>query len=157
MSDLPGYPLVNNVDHDSQEFISSNGGSIFDRTQNSLNSKVSRHQKSSIFLFGDPPLPEFDGSFYFLPPPEVAQAMVGEYFDTIAATVRFLHRPTVEGWMESYSTNFMREENGERSIRAILLMILASAHGYVVCPSGEGDLDSRLVNITSWSVASADE
>jgi hypothetical protein len=106
LSDLPGYPLDSTVnsdqaEFDSQEFISSSGGSIFDRTQDRLDGKVSQHQKSSIFMFGDPPLPEFDGSFFFLPPPEVARTMVGKYFDIIAATVRFLHRPTVELRMES--------------------------------------------------------
>ena len=68
------------------------GESIFDRTQDRLNGKVSQHQNSSIFMFADHPLPEFDGSFFFLPPPEVARTMVSKYFHIIAATVRVLHR-----------------------------------------------------------------
>ena len=43
-------------------------------------------------MFADHPLPEFDGSFFFLPPPEVARTMVSKYFHIIAATVRVLHR-----------------------------------------------------------------
>lgn len=131
LSDLPGYPQVNDshrAQPDSQEFISSSGGSIFDRVQNSLVLKDSPHQQSSIFMFGDPPLPDFDGPFLFLPPAEITRVIIGKYFDTIATTVRFLHRPTVETWMESYNTNFMGNENWQRSIRAILLMILANAH-----------------------------
>jgi hypothetical protein len=148
LSDLPGYPQVRNTHHaelKSQEFISSSGGTIFDCTQNNLNSNVSTHQKSSIFMFGDPPLPEFDRTFLFLPPVEIARTMISIYFNIVTATVRCLHRPTVETWMGSYNTNFMSNEAWQKSIRAILLLILSAAHGYMGFKPGDEDIRSVMM------------
>ena len=145
LSDLPGYPQVKSSHHaefENQDFISSSGGTIFNRSQNNLNSNVSTHQKASIFMFGDPPLPEFDGTFLFLPPVEIARTMISTYFNIVTATVRCLHRPTVETWMGSYNTNFMSNQTWQKSIRAILLLILASAHGYKEFRPGDEDIRS---------------
>jgi hypothetical protein len=63
---------------------------------------VSFSPNSSIFTFGDAPLPEFDPSFFVLPPKDDARTLVARYFEFAVATHRFLHRPTVESWLEEF-------------------------------------------------------
>ncbi|KAF4544277.1 Finger protein [Lasiodiplodia theobromae] len=91
-------------------------------------------ESASIFTFGDLPLPDdepcgMDGSFFVLPPQPDAEALLARYFDFAAATHRFLHRPTVEGWLrELYETNgAMRERAAARSRLALLFMVFAQA------------------------------
>ncbi|KAG0652582.1 transcriptional regulatory [Hyphodiscus hymeniophilus] len=146
LSDVPRSPRIYNSHHaelDSEAFNSSSGRSIFDRTQNGLRAKDSKHQELPISMFGDPPLPAFDGSFLLLPSAETARGMMDKYFDDIAATVLFLHRPTVDMWMESYTTNILSSGNWQRGIRAIILMIFAIAHGYVDSEPGYQDSSMR--------------
>lgn len=80
----------------------SSGVSFLLRVQRKLHQKVSFSQDSSIFTFGDAPLPNFDPSFFLLPPKEDAAKLVARYFDFAVATHRFLHRPTVEGWFQEF-------------------------------------------------------
>jgi galactonate dehydratase len=80
----------------------SSGVSFLLRVQKKLHQKVSFSQNSSIFTFGDAPLPEFDPSFFVLPPKADAETLVARYFDYAVATHRFLHRPTVEAWLEEF-------------------------------------------------------
>jgi len=80
----------------------SSGVSFLLRVQKKLHQKVSFTPNSSIFTFGDAPLPEFDPSFFVLPPKDNAQKLVERYFEFAVATHRFLHRPTVEQWLEEF-------------------------------------------------------
>jgi hypothetical protein len=80
----------------------SSGVSFLLRVQKKLHQKVSFSPNSSIFTFGDAPLPEFDPSFFVLPPKDDAEKLVARYFEYAIATHRFLHRPTVEQWLEEF-------------------------------------------------------
>ncbi|OMP85214.1 hypothetical protein BK809_0003882 [Diplodia seriata] len=102
-----------------------------------MQSSTSTDQSSSIFTFGDLPLPEADemdhAGFFVLPPQQDAEALLARYFDFAAATHRFLHRPTVEGWLaELYETNgAMRDSKAAaRSRLALLFMVFAQAGNY---------------------------
>ncbi|KAI1340164.1 fungal-specific transcription factor domain-containing protein [Xylariaceae sp. FL0016] len=87
---------------------------------------------SSIFTFGDLPLPEFDQTFVILPPKPEAEAMLRRYFEFAVATHRFLHRPTVESWLEElYETHgTMRDLESARSRIAVVFMVFAHAASY---------------------------
>ncbi|KLU92964.1 hypothetical protein MAPG_11907 [Magnaporthiopsis poae ATCC 64411] len=82
---------------------------------------------SSIFTFGDMPLPNTDPTLVILPPKIEADDMVRRYFDFAHATNRFLHRPTVEEWLtELYETNgTMRDRDTAHSRTALLFMVFA--------------------------------
>ncbi|KAF5007412.1 hypothetical protein FDECE_6260 [Fusarium decemcellulare] len=87
---------------------------------------------SSIFNFGDRPLPGHDSSFAILPPKQLAESMVKRYFDFAATTHRFLHRPSIEAWLEElYETNgAMLYQETARSRTALLFMVFAHSNNY---------------------------
>ena len=134
-------------DQETENHVTSKGASIFRRTQYNLNTKIHYPQKSStsIFKYGDPPLPEFDTSFFVLPSRELAKAMVARYFDFVAATNRCLHRQTLDAWVDEIYSNsrVTRDEGEERSRKAVVLMVWAEAYDYVESRSSDGDPDSR--------------
>jgi hypothetical protein len=122
----------------------SSGASFLLRAQKRLHKIVSLSPNSSIFTFGDAPLPEFDSSFFVLPPRERAKVLVARYFDFAVPTHRFLHRPTVDGWVDDLYSNLgmMREMKGDRGKRAVTFMVFAQAQEYM--PShGPEDSDCR--------------
>ncbi|GME55270.1 Transcription factor [Neofusicoccum parvum] len=110
----------------------ASGASFLLRIQRKLVHQQSLSSESSIFTFGDLPLPDFDPSFFILPPQADAEALLARYFDFASATHRFLHRPTVEGWLrELYETNgSMRQKATARSRMALLFMVFAQAGNY---------------------------
>lgn len=120
----------------------SSGVSFLLRVQKKLHQKVSFSQKSSIFTFGDAPLPDFDPSFFVLPPKADAQQLVARYFDFAVATHRFLHRPTVEAWLEEFYDNLgvMKQRAGAKEKTALLFMVFAQAKEYV---PGTTSVDTR--------------
>jgi hypothetical protein len=108
----------------------ASGVSFLLRIQKKLASQKSAFPSdSSIFTFGDRPLPESNPAFCILPPKSEAQVLLSRYFDFAIATHRFLHRQTAEGWLEQiYDPT--RESKGveERSsFLAVLFMIFAQA------------------------------
>jgi hypothetical protein len=111
----------------------SSGVSFLLRVQKKLHQKVSFSQDSSIFTFGDAPLPDFDPSFFVLPPKAEAQKLVARYFDFAVATHRFLHRPTIEAWLEEFYENLgvMRQKVGAKEKTALLFMVFAQAKEYM--------------------------
>ena len=124
----------------------ASGASFLLRIQRRLQTQqTSRWSDSSIFTFGDLPLPEFNPSFLILPPKNEAEGLVKRYFEFAAATHRFYHQPTVETWLEElYETNgAMRQEAGGRSRTAALFMIFAQSTHYPTSSSGKQDMDSR--------------
>ena len=123
----------------------SSGESIFRRTQNSLSQNSARQQKMSILACGDPSLPEVDSSFLVLPPLEIAIDLVAKYFEFVATSNWFLHRPTVENWTRELQSS--RGLAGDKSKRAIVFMIFAAAHEYRDDFSGGGDGDFRYIGI----------
>ncbi|OHW98003.1 fungal specific transcription factor domain-containing protein [Colletotrichum incanum] len=113
----------------------SSGVSFLLRVQKRLHQAVSFSQASSIFTFGDAPLPDFDpsGAFCVLLSKEEASTLLKRYFDFAVPTHRFLHRPTVEGWLEEfYSTmGAMKSQEDAPARRALLFMVFAQAQEYM--------------------------
>ncbi|TVY51141.1 Activator of stress genes 1 [Lachnellula cervina] len=122
----------------------SSGVSFLLRIQKKLHEKISFTQNSSIFTFGDAPLPEFDPSFFVLPPKADAQKLVARYFEFAVATHRFLHRPTVEAWLEEFYENLgvMRQKVGARERTALLFMVFAQAKEYMPDDSMSNSVDT---------------
>ena len=77
-----------------------------------------------------------------LPPRADAEALVARYFDFAIATHRFLHRPTVEGWLKEFYNNLgvMKRKEGARERVALLFMVFAQAREYM--PESKGN-DTR--------------
>lgn len=98
----------------------------------------------SIFTFGDAPLPEFDPSFLVLPPKSDAQRLVERYFDFAAPTHRFLHRPSIEKYLDEFyeTQGEMKGENGKAQA-ALLMTVFAQAQAYM--PPGSTAQDNRSV------------
>lgn len=125
----------------------SSGVSFLLRAQKRLHKIVSLSSNSSIFTFGDSPLPEFDSSFFVLPPKERARLLVARYFDFAVPTHRYLHRPTVEGWVEELYGNLgtLRDRSGERGKRAVTFMVFAQASEYMKKDDDTQEVDCRYV------------
>ncbi|KAI9166564.1 Activator of stress protein [Paramyrothecium foliicola] len=88
-----------------------------------------------VTMAGDNPLPNIDEQTPLrLPGPAEARYLVGHYFDFCVATYRFLHRPTVEGWLCAVERNVEAEQpiwHGIGRVRAaIVLGVLAVAVAY---------------------------
>ncbi|KAF2108602.1 fungal-specific transcription factor domain-containing protein [Lophiotrema nucula] len=111
----------------------ASGVSFLLRIQKRLHQNSDFSHDTSIFTFGDAPLPEYDPSFFVLPPKGDAQRLVERYFDFAAPTFRFLHRPTIESLLhEFYDTQGeMRSKEEATSRTAVLLMVLAQAQAYM--------------------------
>lgn len=121
----------------------ASGASFLLRLQHKLShQKSSLSSESSIFTFGDLPLPEFDSSFLVLPPRPEAEALVARYFDFACATHRFLHQHTVEGWLrELYETSSVMKHRESRT--ALLFMVFASAISYSKSETSSSDKELR--------------
>ncbi|KAH7305948.1 fungal-specific transcription factor domain-containing protein [Stachybotrys elegans] len=102
------------------------------RIQKKLQQQSSGSSSSSIFTFGDLPLPGGDVSFAILPPKPQAVDLVRRYFDLASATHRFCHRPTIEAWLdEMYMTSgAMLDPEAAPSRTALLFMIFAIATNF---------------------------
>jgi hypothetical protein len=98
---------------------------------------------SSIFTFGDAPLPDCDPSFFVLPPKADAQRLVERYFDFAAPTHRFLHRPTVEKLLDEFyeTQGEMRCKEEAPARTAVLLIVFAQAQAYM--PEGNPNHTER--------------
>lgn len=106
----------------------SSGLSFLLRAQKRVHESVNFEHTSSIFTFGDAPLPKGETAFFEMPPKQEAQNLVAHYFDYAYPTHRFLHRPTIEKWLEDFYASFRAHvAEGAREKRALLLIIMASA------------------------------
>ncbi|ORY67569.1 fungal-specific transcription factor domain-containing protein [Pseudomassariella vexata] len=116
----------------------ASGVSFLLRIQKRLHQAVSFSHASSIFTFGDAPMPSFDPSFCMLLPREEAQRLVDRYFDFAMPTYRFLHRPTVQKWLgEFYDTmGIMDDRDSAPAKIALLFMVFAQGKEYM--PPYEG-------------------
>ncbi|OLN97926.1 Activator of stress genes 1 [Colletotrichum chlorophyti] len=119
----------------------SSGVSFLLRVQKRLHQAVSFSQASSIFTFGDAPLPDFDpsGAFCLLLSKDEATTLLKRYFDFAVPTHRFLHRPTVEGWLEEFydTMGAMKNQEDAPARRALLFMVFAQAQEYMGTHSRE--------------------
>ena len=136
----------------------SSGVSFLLRVQKKFHQRVSFSPSSSIFTFGDAPLPQFDPSFFILPPKDDAKKLVARYFEFAIATHRFLHRPTVESWMEEFyeGLGVMKQKDGAREKIAVLFMVFAQATEYMtdsIKPAGV-DMSARYFQIADHQLSS---
>lgn len=126
----------------------ASGVSFLLRIQKRLHQTTELSRNTTIFTFGDAPLPEHDASFFVLPPKADAQRLVERYFDFAAPTHRFLHRPSIEALLEEfYATqgemNAGRAREEAPAKRALLLIVFAQAQAYM--PGVSADDDHRYV------------
>ncbi|CAK7220005.1 hypothetical protein SBRCBS47491_004043 [Sporothrix bragantina] len=160
----------------------ASGVSFLLRVQKRLHDNVSflQQSSSSIFTFGDAPLQpvaqahdDFDfgggGSgtdpgLLFLTQPE-ANRLLARYFEFAVPTHRFLHRPTVEGWLNTFfatrgrmtmvnaggsnsngngnsNSNGRESREDGRAQAAVLFMVFAQARDYLPASEVTTDMDS---------------
>lgn len=126
-------PEPSQTDFEGHYVGPSSGVSFMLRVQKRLHKIVSLSANSSIFTFGDAPLPVCDTSFFILPPKEKADALVARYFDFAVPTHRFLHRPTVQAWADELYANLgsMQDQKGEMGKKAVIFMVFAQAEEYM--------------------------
>jgi hypothetical protein len=138
-------PVQEQSDSQGHYVGSSSGVSFLLRIQKRLHQDSSLSHNSSIFAFGDSPLPEFDPTFFVMPPKPDAQRLVERYFDYAAPTHRFLHRPTIENLLhEFYETQGdMRCKDDAAARTALLLIVFAQAQAYM--PPGSTTKENRYV------------
>ncbi|RAL59819.1 hypothetical protein DID88_000448 [Monilinia fructigena] len=107
--------------------------------------KSSFSHNSSIFTFGDAPLPDYDPSFFVLPPKPDAKNLVARYFDFAVPTHRFLHRPTLEAWVDEFYDNLgtFQRKGGAKGRTALLFMVFAQAKDYMPGVDRANDVDTR--------------
>ncbi|KAF6822001.1 fungal specific transcription factor domain-containing protein [Colletotrichum plurivorum] len=124
----------------------SSGVSFLLRVQKRLDQSMSFPQGSSIFNFGDAPLPHytaalgenphlyFDPSFSLMLSRNDTSKLVQRFFNFAVPVDRFLHRPTVERWLdEFYGTMGKMDNRADASARtAVLFMIFAIAQEHMV-------------------------
>ncbi|KAF2029904.1 hypothetical protein EK21DRAFT_66742 [Setomelanomma holmii] len=138
-------PARGQTDQQGHYIGSSSAVSFLLRIQKRLHQDSSLSHDSSIFTFGDAPLPEFDPSFFVLPPKPDAQRLVERYFDYAAPTHRFLHRPTIEGLVEEFyeTQGDMQSQDGAPTKTALLLIVFAQAQAYMPPGSTAKDNSAR--------------
>ncbi|EMD63810.1 hypothetical protein COCSADRAFT_161189 [Bipolaris sorokiniana ND90Pr] len=112
---------------------SSSAVSFLIRIQRRLHQSSSLSHDSTIFTFGDAPLPEFDQSLFFLPPKSDAQRLVERYFDYAAPTHRFLHRPSIEKLLDEFYDTLgeIRGREDGKAKAALLMVVFAQAQAYM--------------------------
>jgi len=127
-------PEASQTDRQGHYVGPSSGVSFMLRVQRKLHEKASYSysQDSSIFTFGDAPLPEVDPSLFIMPTKQDAKELLGRYFDFAVPTHRFLHRPTVEVWLEEFyeTKGTMKDKRFAPSRTALLFMTFAQAREY---------------------------
>jgi hypothetical protein len=147
-------PARGQTDQQGHYIGSSSAVSFLLRIQKRLHQNSSLSHDSSIFTFGDAPLPEFDPSFFVLPPKPDAQRLVERYFDYAAPTHRFLHRPTIEKLLEEFyeTQGDMRSKEDAPAKTSLLLIVFAQAQAYM--PLENATKDNRYVKlcVTAWTV-----
>lgn len=131
------------TDRQGQYVGSSSGVSFLLRVQKRLHLINSPASNSSIFPSGDPHLPSFDAASFILPPKTDAQELLDLYFSYAMPTYRFLHRPTVEQWLNEFYENFESSglKEGDREKTAILLLIFAQSKKYSVLTKNQRSND----------------
>ncbi|KAK7421626.1 hypothetical protein QQX98_002093 [Neonectria punicea] len=136
----------------------ASGVSFLLRIQRKLQVQSPGYVNSSIFNFGDRPLPGHDSSFAILPPKPLAESMLRRYFDFAATTHRFLHRPSIEAWLEElYDTNgAMLYQETARSRTALLFMVFAHSNNYrsrLTADTKDGIIESAETSARFFAVA----
>ncbi|OGM47149.1 Zn(II)2Cys6 transcription factor [Aspergillus bombycis] len=150
-SNLPSRdsPEPHQTDMEGHYVGPSSGVSFLLRIQKRLHESIAFPLNTPIFSFGDAPLPESDPSFLLLPSKNEAKELVNRYFDFAFPTHRFLYQPQVECWLDELYKRLLEPHSlgpGERTIRALLLMVFAQASQYKP-ESGNNLEDSRMRSV----------
>jgi hypothetical protein len=133
------------TDLEGQYVGPSSGVAFLLRAQRRLHEVVSLSPNSSIFTFGDSPLPEYDPSFFVLPSRDNAAKLVARYFDFAFPTHRFLHQQTVERYLQQFYDNLgdPSPKRGAREKNAVVLMVMAQAVQYMPAETSKEAIDAR--------------
>lgn len=133
------------TDLEGQYVGPSSGVAFLLRAQRRLHEVVTLSPNSSIFTFGDSPLPEYDPSFFVLPSREDAANLVTRYFDFAFPTHRFLHQQTVEQYLQQFYDNLgdPNPKRGAREKNAVVLMVMAQAVQYMPTETSKEAIDAR--------------
>ena len=140
-------PELTQTDLEGHYVGPSSGVSFLLRVQKRLDTSVSFPHGSSVFNFGDAPLPQyntsasstmypqpyFDATFSLMLSREHTERLVQRYFDFAVPVDRFLHRPTIESWLaEFYDTmGVMYNKDDVPAQTATLFMIFAIAQEHL--------------------------
>ncbi|POS73207.1 fungal specific transcription factor domain-containing protein [Diaporthe helianthi] len=141
---LRASPEPTQTDQQGHYVGPASGVSFLLRVQRRVYQTLKFPPSSSIFTFGDAPLPDFDLSFFVLPPKDVTRQLLVRYFDFAVPTHRFLHRPTVEAWFEDLytSTGCMSNRDEAPARTALLFMVFAQASLYMTEPATDSHHDT---------------
>lgn len=133
------------TDLEGQYVGPSSGVAFLLRAQRRLHEVVTLSPNSSIFTFGDSPLPEYDPSFFVLPSRDDAANLVARYFDFAFPTHRFLHQQTVERYLQHFYDNLGDpiQKRGAREKNAVVLMVMAQAAQYMPAETSKEMIDAR--------------
>ena len=125
-------PDLTQTDQQGHYVGTSSGVSLILRIQKRLHQNSSASHDSSIFTFGDAPLPEVDQSFFVLPEKSVAQQLIAWYFEFASSTHRYLHRPSIEAILEEFyeTGGHMRSKEDGQAKAALLLSVMAQSQAY---------------------------
>lgn len=117
----------------------ASGLSFLLRVQNKLRTA------SSAFTFGDAPLPEFDPTFCVMISKEETSALVRRYFDFTVPVDRFLHRPTIEAWLDEFHNTMgaLQDDDEAPARRALLWMVFAITQGHLEPFGGSANIKKR--------------
>ncbi|KAM3415368.1 hypothetical protein BST61_g8895 [Cercospora zeina] len=104
---------------------------------------------TSIFAHGDRPAPAVDHYGSTLPSYQTTSMLLQHYFDLAMPTIRFLHRGTVESWLDAFHDAESRDDGATQrspAREAVVLVVIATARLLNV-DRGEEILDA---DETSW-------
>lgn len=103
------------------------------------------HRTTSNFTFGDIPLPEFDPTFCVMLSKEDTSGLLRRYFDFTVPVDRFLHRPTLEKWLNEFHDTMgaMADDDKAPARRAVLWMIFALAQEHMSNESAATNTNKR--------------
>ncbi|KAH7395613.1 fungal-specific transcription factor domain-containing protein [Cadophora sp. MPI-SDFR-AT-0126] len=99
----------------------------------SRSSNVEQSSQTSIFSYGDGWFPNQQADFAF-PSRDEAKYLLQQYFDFAMPTYRFLHRETVETWLDNIYDTMENDDNEvppvSQARKALIILILATAKLY---------------------------
>lgn len=140
----------------------SSGMSFLSRVQKRFEETVSFPRGLSVFNFGDSPLPYgdtysnsadtvqpyVDPTFFFLLNRESTVRLVQRYFDFAVPVDRFLHRPTIERWLDEFyeTRGAMHDRDAAPAETAVLFMVFAIAQEHMVAKLSPSEVNIRCVD-----------
>lgn len=111
----------------------ASGISFLFRVQRRVPQTLQPPPATSIFTFGDAPLPDLDVSLFVIPRQEETKRLLDRYFDFAAPTHRYLDRATIEAWHQEFhdTAGCMTRGDDVPAKLAVLFMVFAQASLYM--------------------------